>query len=255
MRRLMGIYQNKNGDGAEGSAETNSLFKFARRDSLLGLRNNKPAAENTSKTCTENSTWSVPTPEEKGLSPQEQLLEVLRRRQLLQEHEQQQQQEQQQVEDNSSLEEQIVEMLRQRQLLQAHLRQQLQQQQQQLVAAEESTPSLQEQLLETMERRKMLEGHGQQQQQQQQHHVMDNGNGMQGANTTRLIQEYLIKQQQHHEDHKNKMKLALMAMGSTRFPIRRDTLSRVHTGVNHNEVGGASTITRQSLPWSLSGMA
>ncbi len=256
MRRLMGIYQNNNGDGAEGSSETNSLFKFARRDSLLGLRNNKPASTKTSNASSKNSTWAVP-PQEKASSPQEQLLEMFHRRQLLQEHheqQQQQQQQQQQEEDTSSLEEQIMEMLRQRQLLQEHLRHRLQQQQQQFTSAEETTPSLQAQLIETMKRRKMLEGHGHQEQQVV-CSTMENDNGLHAVNTTRLIEEYLIQQQQHHEDHKNKMKMALIAMGSTRFSIRRDTLSHVHNGENHHEVGGATAINHQSLPWSLSGMA
>lgn len=249
MRRLMGIYQNNNGDGSEGSSETNSLFKFARRDSLLGLKNGKPVTNNPTNAPQQNSSWAVPPPKDKGPSPEEQLLEALRRRQLLQEHHEQQQQAAP-VEDSSSIvEEQIVEMLRQRQLLQEHLRQQLQQQQQ-LASAEDTAPSLQQQLLETMKRRKILEDH--EHQQQTASSVLGDDSSVHGVNTTRLIEEYLIQQQQHHKDHKNKMKVALMAMGTTRFPIRRDTLSHVNT--NQNEIGGNAT-NHQTLPWSLSSMA
>ena len=251
MRRLMGIYQNNNGDGTEGSSETNTLFKFAKRDSLLGIRNNSTAGDATSGPR-QNSSWAVPPPEDKTPSPQEQLLQLLHRRQLLQEHHEQQQQQQASPEDTASLEEQIVEMLRQRQLLQEHLRQQLEQQQQ-AAATEDTTPSLQEQLMEMMERRKILEGHGQQHQTTSSVLGSESNNNNRGSNTTSLIEEYLIQQQQHHEDHKNKMKLALMAIGTSRFPIRRDTLSHVHTESHQNEVPAA--MNHHTLPWSLSGMA
>lgn len=255
MRRLMGIYQNNNGDGREGSNETKTLFKFAKRDSLLGICNTSTAANNTNAPR-QNSSWAVPPPEDKTPSPQEQQLKLLHRRQLLQEHHEQQQQ-QASPEDTTSLEEQIVEMLRQRQLLQEHLRQQLEQQQQ-AAATEDTTPSLQEQLMEMMERRKILEGHGRQHQTTSSVLGSDSGNSSnsnnnRGSNTTSLIEEYLIQQQQHHEDHKNKMKLALMAMGTTRFPIRRDTLSHVHRESHQNEA--AAAMNHHTLPWSLSGMA
>jgi len=238
MRRLMGIYQNNDGDGAEGFSDTNSLFKFARKDSLLGLRNNLKSNDITN-TPKQNSSWAIPPQEDTASSPQERLMEFLHSRQLLQE----QQQQPASREDSATLEEQIVEMLRQRQLLQEHIRQQkqLQEQQQQQVA-----PSLQEQLVEMMERRKILQGHG------QQHRTAPCDLG-DNTTTTSLIEEYLIQQRQHHEDHKNKMKLALMAMNATGFPSHRDTLSHLSTESDQNEV--AATMKHHILPWSLSGMA
>ena len=246
MRRLMGIYQNNNGNETEGSSETNALFKFARRDSLLGIRNNSSTSD-TTNASRQNSACAAPPSEDKDPSPQEQLLELLHREQLLQEHHGQQQQHS----DGLSMEKQIVDILRQRQLLQDHIRQQ-QQQQEQVASIEDSTPFVQEQLMEMMERRKVLEGH------RQQHRTTFSVLGSDSSSsstttTTGLIEEYLIQQQQRHQDHKNKMKLALMAMGTTQFPIRRDTLSHVYTDMNHNEASAA--MNHHTLPWSLSGMA
>jgi hypothetical protein len=243
MRRLMGIYQNNNGNETEGSSETNALFKFARRDSLLGIRNNSTTSD-TSNASRQNSACVAPPSEDKGPSPQEQLLELLHREQLLQEHHGQQQQHA----DAISMEEQIVDALRQRQLLQDHIRQQ--QQQQQVASIEDSTPSVQEQLMEMMERRKVLEGH---RQQHQTTFSLLGSDSNSSSSTTGLIEEYLIQQQQRHQDHKNKMKLALMAMGTTQFPIHRDTQSHVYTDMNHNEASAA--MNHHTLPWSLSGMA
>jgi hypothetical protein len=222
MRRLMGIYQNNQAEGLEGDSETNALFKYARRDSLLGIRNNENATGDASG---KNSSWAVPE-EQAAPSPREQLLEFLHHRQL-----QQQQQQQAAVsEDAASLEEQLVKMLHHRKLLQYHLQQQQQQ-------AEEATPSLQEQLVEMIKRRQLLEEHHLQQQQQQHQEqpqissVLETigestGNDNRNTTTTSLIEQFLIREQQHQQDHQSKMQEALAAMQqTTRFPIRRDTLS------------------------------
>ena len=125
MRRLMGIYQNNNGEGPEGSDETHALFKFARKDSLMGIRNKKSAATATSNSSLQNSSWAVPAAEERAPCPQQQVVELIRRQQILQE-----QPLQKFSDDTAVLEEQIAEMLRQREILQEHIRQQTQLQQQ-----------------------------------------------------------------------------------------------------------------------------
>ena len=239
MRRLMGIYQSNNGEGAEGSGETHALFKFARKDSLLGIRNKLSAANATSKASVRNSSWA----EKRATSPREQVLELLHRRQVVQP-----QQKSVYPNDTVVLEEQIAEMLRQREILQEHLRQQ------QAASVMNTPPSLQEQLMEMMERRNILQGHGQQYQTASSDvGTYNDSSRVSNTATSSLIEKYLIQRQQRHRDHKNKMKLALMAMNANRFPIRRDTLSHVHTKPNQNN--SASTSHKPTLPWSLSGMA
>jgi len=233
MRRLMGIYQNNRGEGLEGDNETNALFKYARRDSLLGIRNNDNVTGDNANASGKNRSWAVPE-EQAAPSPREQLLEFLHRRQL---QEEQQQQQAAVSEDTASLEEQLVEMLHHRKLLQEHLHLHQQQQQQ----AEGATPSLQEQLAEMIQRRQLLEEHHLQQQQQRQQQqpqpqpqissVLETigestGNDNRNTTTTSLIEQFLIREQQHQQDHQSKMQEALAAMQqTTRFPIRRDTLS------------------------------
>jgi len=254
MRRLMGIYQKNDWGGAEGFSQINSLFKFARKDSLLGLRNNLKSND-TRNTPKQNSLWVIRPQEDSALSTQERLMEFLHRRQFLQDQDQdqdqQQQQQQQQLvshEDSATLEEQIVEILRQRQLLQERIRRQKQLQEQQQHVA----PSLQEQLMEMIERRKILQGHWQQHQTAPCGLDANNDSIKDYTATTNLIEKYLIQQRQHHEDHKNKMNLALIAMNATRFSSHRDT-SHLSTESDQNEVD--VTMKHYILPWGLSGMA
>ena len=247
MRRLMGIYQNKNGEGTDGVSETNALFKFARRDSLLGIRDSA-ARENANAVVPAVSAETAP-------SPQEQLVEILQRRQILKD--QQQQKQQQHVassEDTTfSLEEQTVEMQHRRQLLQDHL----QHQQQHVASSDDTNPSLREQVMEMLQRRLLLED-----QQQQQHFpsilgVLGQGIGCDSSNKSNdagsMMEFVLLQQHQRQQEHQNRMQLAVMAMNATRFPIRRDTLSHVHTNTTHSEA--AASINHPSLPWNVTSMA
>jgi len=250
MRRLMGIYQKKNGEGTEGVSETNALFKFARRDSLLGIRDSA---------ARENANAVVPTvPAETAPSPHEQLVEILQRRRILQDQQQQQQKQQQHVassEDTTfSLEEQTVEMQHRRQLLQDHL----QHQQQHVASSDDTNPSLREQVMEMLQRRLLLED----QQQQQQHFpsilgVLGQGIGCDSSKKSNdagsMMEFVLLQQHQRQQKHQNRMQLAVMAMNATRFPIRRDTLSHVHTNTTHSEA--AASINHPSLPWNVTSMA
>lgn len=261
MRRLMGIYQNNNGEGAEGASETNSLFKFARRDSLLGIRDS--TASDTTNASSKNSVWAAPQ-EDQAPSPQEQLLEILHRRKLLQEQQEQQEQAMASEETTSALEDDIIEMLHQRRLLQEHIHQQ----QQQMASAADATPSLQEQLVEMIQRRRILEGQQQHQEQDHEQHLPQVssvlgaiGQSMVGGDsrddnttTSSLIENFLIQQQQHQQEHQNKMKLALMAMGASRFPIRRDTLSHVNMEPQSHD-DSAAPMNYSALPWNLASMA
>ena len=251
MRRLMGIYQNNSGEGVAGDKETNALFKFARRDSLLGIRNNNSRDSNS--TPSTNKVCAVPN--EPILSRQEQLLEMLHRQQL-----QERLQHQQAAEEATpSLEKQLIEMLHRRQQLEEHFQQQQQvshreiplhlqkellemihrrnlmqdngQQQQQQASAMKTAPSLQERLIDMIQHQQQMQGHEQHQQASSTLSAMMQSMGSDNGsinNANSLIEEYLIQQQQHHQEHQNKMKLALMAMNASRFPIRRDTLSHVH---------------------------
>jgi len=193
MRRLMGIYQNNNEEGTEGTDETKSLFKFARKDSLLGMGKNS-ASRNDAKTSSKNSVWAVPedtapTPkerivkmmdrsqeqhEQKAAPPddatsilQERIKELMHQRQIQEKHYQQEQQQQQMASSDdatSILQERITELMHQRQFLyETHH----QQQQQQAPSSEYATPSLQDHIAEMMHRRKILEDHLHHQQQQQ----------------------------------------------------------------------------------------
>ena len=245
MRRLMGIYQNNNGEGAQESDETHELFKFARKDSLVGIRNKKLAASATVNASRQNSSWAVPAAEKRS-SPQQQVVQLMRHQQILQEKPRQKS-----PDDTAVLEEQIAEMLRQREILQEHIRQQ--KLQQQAASVMNTPPSLQEQLMEMMERRRVLQGHGQQYQTTSSDLGTHNGSSTDGTTTTSLIEKYLIQQRQHHRDHKNKMKLALMAMNANRFPIRRDTLSHVPAGPSQNNAAPMSN--KHTPSWSLSGMS
>jgi len=255
MRRLMGIYQNNSsGEVAEGASESESLFKFARRDSLLGLRRR----DTTANTPSHNRVLEVPPEDHHIPSPKEQLIELLRQHQLVEEHRQQQQELEQQAaihnESTSTLEHQVAEMLHQRQILQDHL-------QQQAAFSEETTPSLQEQLIDMIHRRQYLEEQQQQQEQeqeQQNQHIssilgaiyQNTGRDVEGdihnRNNNHLVEEFLMQQQQHQQQHQNKMKLALMAMNASRFPIRRDTLSHVRMN--------SETESSSNLPWNVTSM-
>jgi hypothetical protein len=222
MRRLMGIYQNKNGEGTDGVRETNNLFKFARRDSLLGIRDSA-ASENANAVVPADSTHS----------PKEQLVEILQHRRILEDQQQQQQQQQKQQqhatssEDTTSfLEEQIVEMQHRRQLLQDYL----QHQQLHVANSEDTGPSLREQVMERLQRRLLLED-------QQLHFpsilgALGQGIGCDSSNKSNdagsMMETFLLQQHQRQQEHQNRMQLAVMAMNATRFPIRRDTLSHVH---------------------------
>jgi len=329
MRRLMGIYQNNNGKGTEGSNETSSLFKFARRDSLLGLGKNS-ASRNDANNSNKNSTLAAT----EDTAPSDQIIELLFVRQQEQQDQQQQQQLLYQQQTNSSddatsiLQQRIKELLHQRQLVEGnhqqedhqqqeqqqqeqqqeeetdpsddatsilreritelmHQRKQLyddheQQQQQQMVSPENTSHYLHDQMMQMVHRRKLLEDHlhHQQQQQassedttpslveqviemiqrrklQQEHHpeqtksIIDTigqnfGNDSSVASGP-TIEEFLIQQQQHHQQHQKRMQLAMMAINTTRFPIRRDTLSHVRTNNSENH--------RNSIPWNVTSMA
>ncbi len=247
MRRLMGIYQNHDGEGAQESEETHGLFKFARKDSLVGIRNKKLAASAIGNASRRNSSWAVPAAEKKAPCPQQQVVGLIRHQQILQE-----QPLQKFSDDTAVLEEQIAEMLRQREILQEHIRQQ-KQLQQQAASAMNTAPSLQEQLMEMMERRRVLQGHGQQYQTVSSDLDTHNGGSTDGTTTTSLIEKYLIQQRQRHQDHKYKMKLALMAMNANRFPIRRDTLNHVPAEPSQNNA--APMTNKHTLSWGLSGLA
>lgn len=269
MRRLMGIYRNNNndeGEGAEGvNNETNNLFRFAKRDSLLGI--SSPASNDTTKMPSQNSVWAAT--EEVAPSPQEQLLEILRHRQLLQDHHHQQQQESSSQDSTPSIQEQILDMVHRRQLLEE--RQQLEEERQQLQEQQERMQlqrqeqqhhaSLeQEQLMEMVHRRQLMSEHYHQQQQEQRtsSNMGALGHGMGGhdsnSTSTNLIDEFLIQQQQHHQEHQNKMQLALKAMNASRFPIRRDTLSHVPADTTkHHDT--ASSMNHPRLPWNVTSMA
>jgi len=279
MRRLIGIYQ-QTGEGTERASETDALFKYARRDSLLGIRNS--AASDTANASGQSSVWAVP--EDTTPSQQEQVFEMLHHEQLLQDQHQQQrqqhqyqQQQQQQAasseETDPSVQEQLIEMLRCRQLLQDH-------HQQQQISSEEMAPSPQEQMMEMLHRRQFLQDQHQQQRQQHQYEqqqqqeqqrassketdpslqeqmmnmlhyrqllqdqqqkvssVMDTiGNGIGGDRSSNsnnnsnnnLLEQFMIQQHQHQQEHKSTLQQAFIAMNTPQFPIRRDTLSLVHT--------------------------
>lgn len=259
MRRLMGIYNNNNGEGTEGPSETNSLFKFARRDSLLGIGNSTTSA--TANTSNQNNVRAVT--EDNAPSQQEQIMEMIHRRQLLQDH-QEQQQAQSYDDTTPCLQDQIVEMVVRRQLLQDHLQQQQQEQQQQQrqqALSEDTSTSLVEQVMEMVHRRQLLED--QQQEQQQHHHDASSiiaaaaaamGQSIGGDNNTSkpnsMVEQFLIQQQQHQQEHKLRMQQALMAMNATRFPIRRDTLSHVHSNAIHD----GTSVNHHPLPWNVTSM-
>eukprot|EP00535_Pseudo-nitzschia_heimii_P013326 CAMPEP_0197197596 /NCGR_PEP_ID=MMETSP1423-20130617/32948_1 /TAXON_ID=476441 /ORGANISM="Pseudo-nitzschia heimii, Strain UNC1101" /LENGTH=674 /DNA_ID=CAMNT_0042651421 /DNA_START=94 /DNA_END=2118 /DNA_ORIENTATION=- len=333
MRRLMGIYQNNDGEGTEGARETNSIFKFARRDSLLGIGKD-PASRKNANDSNKNSLWGVaedtaPSAKEQTMALlqrqqqeqqdhhhqqqqqqtassdnatsilQKRVNELMHHRQLLEYQRQQAEQQHQQVQTNSTddantiLRERITELMHQRkQLYDNHHdnhQQQQQQQQQQVESSENAIPSLQDQIKGLMHRRKLLEDHihhqQRQQQQQQQKASSDDASSSlvehmievierrklqrenhleraspvtgtigprfgtdDNGNSSRMIEEFLIQQQQRQEEHQKRMQLAMMAMNTTPFPIRRDTLSHVRTD-------NADQSHQDSLPWNVTGMA
>jgi len=325
MQRLMGIYRNNNGEGTEETNETKSLFKFARKDSLLGLGKNS-ASRNDINNSNKNSMWAVsrdtaPTPKEQifrlllhrqqeqqdlhqrellhqqQTNPsdnvtsilQQRIKELMHHRQVLEDNnqqekpQQQEHQEQEQIDSpdgaTSILRERITELMHQRkQLYDDHDHHH----QQQMTSPENASPSIKDQIMEMMQHRKLLEDHLYSQQQSQAssedfppslvEQVIDmiqrgklqqedrqeqkisiiGTNGQRfgndsSTNSSRVIEEFLIQQQQQHEEHQKRMQLAMMATNTTRFPIRRDTLSHVRMNNSENHI--------DSLPWNVTSMA
>ena len=163
MRHLMGIYQNNDEEGTEGACGTNSLFKFARKDSLLGIGKNS-ASRNDTSISNKNSAWAV----SKGTSPPEkgQTMDLLHRRQQeQQDHLHQQQQMATSNDATSILQQRVKDLMQHRQLLEYNRQQAEQQQPEQTESTDDANTILRERISELMQQRKQLYDNHQQQEQ------------------------------------------------------------------------------------------